>query len=162
MAKFVIECSSCGSYAEGKTGFFARKKIDCSCGYIINVKTDKMTTRVCPHCGNTVLYDQTKGQDAKCPVCHEQLITQESMSALTEFTCPSCSCILNADKNASSYTCPLCDTVIDVQQQIAANKAKKGGMPSVIECRMDNSIFVKRHPIDNFVTGSKLIVHESQ
>ena len=162
MAKFVIECPSCGSYAEGKTGFFARKKIDCSCGYTINVKTDKMTTRVCPHCGNTVLYDQTKGQDAKCPVCHEHLVTQESMSALTEFTCPSCSCILNADKNASSYTCPLCDTVIDVQQQIAANKAKKGGMPSVIECRMDNSIFVKRHPIDNFVTGSKLIVHESQ
>ena len=162
MAKFVIECPACGSYAEGKTGFFARKKIDCVCGYVINVKTDKMTTRTCPHCGNTVLYDQTKGTNAVCPVCHQQVVTQESMSALTEFTCPSCSCRLSADKNADSYTCPLCDTLIDVQQQIAANKAKKGGMPSVIECRMDNSVFVKRHPIDNFVTGSKLIVHESQ
>ncbi len=162
MAKFVIECPKCGSYAEGKTGFFARKKIDCSCGYTIDVRTDKITTRVCPHCGNTVLYDQTKGEDAKCPVCHENIVTGESMSALAQFTCPSCSCQLFADKNAEEYTCPLCDTVIDVQKQIAANKSKSGGMPSVIECKMDNTVFVKRHPIDNFVTGSKLIVHESQ
>lgn len=162
MAKFVIECPKCGSYAEGKTGFFARKKIDCSCGYTIDVRTDKITTRVCPHCGNTVLYDQTKGEDAKCPVCHENIVTQESKSALVEFTCPSCSCQLFADKNAEEYTCPLCDTVIDVQKQIAANKSKSGCMPSVIECKMDNTVFVKRHPIDNFVTGSKLIVHESQ
>lgn len=162
MSKFVIECPHCGSYAEGKTGFFARKKIDCACGYTIDVRTDKMTTRVCPHCGNTAIYDQTKGTDALCPVCHQQLVTQESMSALVEFTCPSCSCKLSADKNAKEYTCPLCDTVINVQQQIAANSAKNGGMPSVIECKMDNTVFVKRHPIDNFVTGSKLIVHESQ
>lgn len=162
MSKFVIECPVCGSYAEGKTGFFARKKIDCACGYTIDVRTDKMTTRVCPHCGNTAIYDQTKGTDALCPVCHQQLVTQESMSALVEFTCPSCSCKLSADKNAKEYTCPLCDTVINVQQQIAANTAKNGGMPSVIECKMDNTVFVKRHPIDNFVTGSKLIVHESQ
>lgn len=162
MAKFVIECPKCGSYAEGKTGFFARKKIDCSCGYTIDVRTDKITTRTCPHCGNTVLYDQTKGEDAKCPICHENIVTQESMSALAEFTCPSCSCQLFADKNAEEYVCPLCDTVIDVQKQLAANRSKKGGMPSVIECKMDNTVFVKRHPIDNFVTGSKLIVHESQ
>lgn len=162
MSKFVIECPLCGSYAEGKTGFFARKKIDCACGYTIDVRTDKMTTRTCPHCGNTAIYDQTKGTDAMCPVCHQQLVTQESLSALTEFTCPSCSCKLSADKNAKEYTCPLCDTVIDVQQQIAANNAKSGGMPSVIECKMDNTVFAKRHPIDNFVTGSKLIVHESQ
>ena len=40
MAKFVIECPSCGRYAEASTGFFAKKKIDCGCGYTINVKTD--------------------------------------------------------------------------------------------------------------------------
>ena len=32
MSKFVIECPVCGRYAEAKTGFFARKKIDCVCG----------------------------------------------------------------------------------------------------------------------------------
>ena len=30
MAKFAIECPVCGKYAEAKTGFFAKKKIDCS------------------------------------------------------------------------------------------------------------------------------------
>ena len=41
MAKFVMECPNCGKYVEAKTGFFARKKIDCACGYTINVKTEK-------------------------------------------------------------------------------------------------------------------------
>lgn len=162
MAKFVIECLHCGSYAEGKTGFFARKKIDCACGYTINVKTDKMTTRDCPHCGNTVLYDQTKGENAKCPVCHNQLLTQESMSALTEFSCPSCSCKITADKNASSYTCPLCDTVIDVQKQIATQTAKSQGLASLIKYEGGNDVFVWKHPIEDFNLGSQLIVHESQ
>lgn len=164
--KYVIECPKCGNYVEGRKGIFlgigATRKIDCTCGYTINIRTDKMTTRICPHCGNTAIYDQTKGTDAMCPVCHQQLVTQESMSAVVELTCPSCSCKLSVDKNATEYTCPLCDTVINVQQQIAANNTKKDGMLSVIECKMDNSVFVKRHPIDNFVTGSKLIVHESQ
>ena len=49
MPKFVIECPSCGRYAEAKTGFFARKKIDCACGYTIDVRTDKLSSRTCPH-----------------------------------------------------------------------------------------------------------------
>ena len=52
MSKFVIECPNCGRYAEAKTGFFARKKIDCACGYTINVRTDKLASRTCPHCGS--------------------------------------------------------------------------------------------------------------
>lgn len=40
MSRFVIECPNCGKFAEAKTGFFARKKIDCACGYTINQ---------CPH-----------------------------------------------------------------------------------------------------------------
>ncbi|MCM1224623.1 MAG: hypothetical protein NC548_60270 [Lachnospiraceae bacterium] len=54
MSKFVIECPHCGSYAEGKTDFFARKKNNCAFGYTINVRTDKMSTRECPHRVNTV------------------------------------------------------------------------------------------------------------
>ena len=77
MAKFVIECPNCGKFAEGKTGFFARKKIDCSCGYTINVRTDRMASRQCPHCGNTVVFDQTKGEKALCPVCHEPITTMD-------------------------------------------------------------------------------------
>ncbi len=162
MGKFVIECPKCGSYAEGKTGFFSRKKIDCVCGHTIDVRIEKMTTRTCPHCGNTVLYDQTMGTGAKCPVCHNHLITQESMSAIAEFSCPSCACRLTADKNAVKYTCPLCDTVIDVQKQIAVENAKGKGFASLIKYEGGNDVFVWKHPIEDFNLGSQLIVHESQ
>ena len=59
MAKFIMECPNCGRYVEAKTGFFARKKIDCACGYTINVKTEKLAARTCPHCGNEVVFDLT-------------------------------------------------------------------------------------------------------
>ncbi len=32
-------------------------------------KTDKLTSQVCEHCGNNVVFDQTKGDKALCPVC---------------------------------------------------------------------------------------------
>ena len=162
MSKFVIECPSCGRYAEASTGFFSKKKIECSCGNIINVKTDKMTSKLCPHCGNNVVFDQSKGENALCPVCHEKINTAESMTALAEFTCPSCSCKLTADKNAVSYTCPLCDTVISVQERIAKEKIKNQGLASVIKYEGNNETFVWKHPIEDFNLGSQLIVHESQ
>lgn len=162
MSKFVIECPSCGRYAEASTGFFAKKRIDCACGYVINVKTDKLSSKVCPHCGNTVVFDQSKGEDAKCPVCHEKINTRESMAALSEFTCPSCSCKLSADKNAHTYTCPLCDTVINVQERIAKEDIKNQGLASVVKYEGSNDTFVWKHPIEDFNLGSQLIVHESQ
>lgn len=162
MGKFVIECPHCGRYAEASTGFFARKKIDCACGYTINVKTDKLTSKLCPHCGNMVVYDQSKGDEAKCPVCHELINTQESKKALVEFTCPSCSCTLSADKNAEFYVCPLCETQIDVQQRIAKEQIKNQGLASIIKYEGGNDVFVWKHPIEDFNLGSQLIVHESQ
>lgn len=162
MSKFVIECPVCGRYAEASTGFFAKKKIECACGHVINVKTEKLSSKVCPHCGNTVVYDQSKGEDAQCPVCHEKINTRESMAALTEFTCPSCSCKLTADKNASKYECPLCNTVIDVQERIEKEKIKNQGLASVIKYEGNNDTFVWKHPIEDFNLGSQLIVHESQ
>lgn len=162
MSKFVIECPSCGRYVEASKGFFAKKKIDCACGYVINIKTDKYSSKVCPSCGNTVVYDQSKGEDAKCPVCHENINTIESNRALVEFTCPSCSCKLSADKNSTKYTCPLCDTVIDVQERIAKENIKNQGLASVIKYEGGNDIFVWKHPIEDYNLGSQLIVHESQ
>lgn len=90
MAKFVIECPNCGKYAEARTGFFARKKIDCACGYTINVRTDKLAGRECPHCGNMVVFDQSKGEKALCPVCHEPINTMAEQSNTVEFSCAQC------------------------------------------------------------------------
>ena len=43
MAKLAIACPVCGKYAEAKTGFFAKKKIECACGNIMAVDYDKAT-----------------------------------------------------------------------------------------------------------------------
>lgn len=162
MSKFVIECPNCGRYSEASTSFFARKKIDCACGYTINVRTDKMTSRTCPHCGNDVVFDQSKAEKAVCPVCKERINTAADIFNKVEFACPSCSCRLSADKNAENYTCPLCDTVIDVQKQVSKEAEKQKGLASVIKYEGDNQTFVWKHPIEDFNLGSQLIVHESQ
>ena len=162
MSKFLIECPSCGRYTEGSTGLFAKKTIPCTCGYTINIKADKLTSRACPHCGNNVIFDQSKGSKAKCPVCHNSINDPNNLKSLVEFVCPSCSCNLSADKNADTYTCPLCDTVIDVQREVKRKIERDKGLASVIKYEGDNQTFVWKHPIEDFNLGSQLIVHESQ
>ena len=165
MAKFVMECPSCGVYVEasgGMLGFFSTKKINCKCGYVINVKTDKVTSKQCPHCRNMVVYDQSKGESALCPVCHEKINTSELKANIVDFFCPSCSCHLSVDKNAMTYICPLCETNIDVQNQVAKEKLKKEDLVSVIKFEGDADTLVWKHPIEDFNMGTQLIVHESQ
>ena len=162
MSKFVIECPNCGKFAEAKTGFFARKKIDCACGYTINVRTDKLTGRECPHCGNMVVFDQSKGEKALCPVCHEPINTLAEQSNTVEFSCAQCGVRLRTNKAAQTYTCPVCDCVNDVAERVATEKIKKDGLASIIKYEGDNETLVWKHPIEDFNFGSQLIVHESQ
>lgn len=162
MGKFVIECPNCGKYAEARTGFFARKKIDCACGYTINVRTDKLTGRECPHCGNMVVFDQSKGEKALCPVCHEPINTLAEQSNTVEFSCAQCGISLRTNKAAATYTCPVCDCVNDVAERVATEKIKKDGLASIIKYEGDNETLVWKHPIEDFNLGSQLIVHESQ
>ena len=162
MSKFVIECPNCGKYAEARTGFFARKKIDCTCGYTINVRTDKLAGRECPHCGNMVVFDQSKGEKALCPVCHEPINTLAEQSNTVEFSCAQCGIRLRTSKAAATYTCPVCDCVNDVAERAATEKIKKDGLASIIKYEGDNETLVWKHPIEDFNFGSQLIVHESQ
>lgn len=162
MSKFVIECPKCGKYAEAKTGFFARKKIDCACGYTIDVRTEKLATRKCPKCGNTVIYDQSKGEKALCPVCHTPVNTTALQLKTVEFSCAQCGIQLHASKADTTYTCPVCDCVNDVAERVATEKIKKDGLASIIKYEGDNETLVWKHPIEDFNFGSQLIVHESQ
>ena len=162
MSKFVIECPNCGKFAEAKTGFFARKKIDCACGYTINVRTDKLAGRECPHCGNMVVFDQSKGEKALCPVCHEPINTLAEQSNTVEFSCAQCGIRLRTSKAAATYTCPVCDCVNDVAERVATERIKKDGLASIIKYEGDNETLVWKHPIEDFNFGSQLIVHESQ
>ena len=162
MAKFVIECPNCGKYAEAKTGFFASKKINCSCGYTINVRTDKMTSRTCPHCGNDVVFDQSKGAAAKCPVCGNPINTMEEQTNMVEFSCEQCGVRLRTAKTAATYTCPVCDCVNDVAERVKMEEIKHDGLASIIKYEGNNDTFIWKHPIEDFNYGSQLIVHESQ
>ena len=162
MSKFVIECPNCGKFAEAKTGFFARKKIDCACGHTINVRTDKLAARECPHCGNNVVFDQSNGEKAKCPVCGEPINTMAEKSQVEEFSCKQCGVRLRTSKSAATYTCPVCDFENDVQERLISEKIKKDGLASIIKYEGDNNTFVWKHPIEDFNFGSQLIVHESQ
>ena len=162
MSKFVIECPNCGRYAEASTGFFARKKIDCSCGYTINVRTDKLASRKCPHCGNDVVFDQSKGKDAKCPVCGEPINTMAEQDKTVEFSCGQCGVRLRTARGASSYICPVCDHVNDVAERLKSEEIKRDGLASIIKYEGDNETLVWKHPIEDFNLGSQLIVHESQ
>lgn len=162
MSKFIIECPNCHQYAQASTGFFASKHIKCACGNTIHVKTDRMSSKSCPSCGNQVIYDQTKGKQAKCPVCHAQLITDESYNNLIHSYCKTCGCLLHAAKNAATITCPVCDTKNDIQREIKMAEVHDQGIPAVISYEGDATTLVWKHPMTDFVTGSQLIVHESQ
>ena len=162
MSKFVIECPQCGKFAEAKTGFFARKKIDCTCGYTISVRTDKLAGRECPHCGNMVVFDQSKGEKAVCPVCREPINTQAEQTRVAEFSCTQCGVRLRTGKAADTYTCPVCDCVNDVAERLMAEKIRTDGLASIIKYEGDNETLVWKHPIEDFNMGSQLIVHESQ
>lgn len=162
MAKFAIACPKCGKYAEGKTGFFARKKIECSCGNVIDVRTDKLTSKKCPHCGNQIVYDQTKGAEAVCPVCQGKVNTQADQQKLHMFSCKQCGIRLSTANSAATFVCPVCDYENDVQERLASEKIKKDGLASIIKYEGDNSTFIWKHPIEDFNYGSQLIVHESQ
>ena len=162
MSKFMITCPVCGRYNEASTGFFASKRIHCTCGNIINVKTDKMASCRCTNCGNDVVYDQSKAKDAKCPVCGEKLLTAESMNKRITFRCLTCACELSAQKGATTYTCPVCDTKIDVAKEARLAEQRDKGIPAVIQYEGGANTLVWKHPMTDFVMGSQLIVHETQ
>ena len=163
MSKFVIECPNCGRHAEAKTGFFARKKIDCDCGYTINVRTDRLSTRVCPHCGNTFVYDAAEGgKKNRCPVCREKIMPAQNDTKLVEFSCGQCGVRLTTTKDAANYTCPVCDHVNDVQERLMAERIRRDGLASIIKYEGDRDTLIWKHPIEDFNLGSQLIVHESQ
>lgn len=161
MGKFVIECPKCGKGAEAKTGFFAKKSIKCYCGHTINVKTEKITSKECSKCKNTVVYDQSLGEPT-CPICSSKINTTEDKSKTLEFSCKQCSAKLWTDKSASFFVCPVCDFENDVKKRLMAQTIKKEGLASVIKYEGDNETFVWKHPIEDFNFGSQLIVHESQ
>jgi len=162
MAKFIIKCPACDTVNTVKTGLLARKTSKCGhCGLEINIKDSRMISKRCPNCGDTFVYDQAKGKMTKCPSCGKQVDAFHAGNFIT-LNCPRCACAVEVDESETIHTCPVCDCRMDVQREIAKSKLVNSSTVSVIQYEGDNSTFVWKHPIENFNTGSQLIVHESQ
>lgn len=162
MGKFVIECPDCGSYVEIGTGLFAKKTVKCSCGRIINAKDDMLSSKVCPHCGNLVMFDQRKGEKATCPVCHQKINTVADKFALVDLKCPTCASMQKVNKKADTHVCTVCGEKFDVQKLIAQIELKNSGNASIIKWDGSEDLLVFKHPIENFNVGSQLIVRQGQ
>lgn len=130
MSKFVIECPKCRNYVEASTGLFAKRKIQCACGNTIDVRTEKLATRKCPKCGNTVIYDQSKGEKALCPVCHEPINTTALQLKTVEFSCAQCGIQLHASKADPVCVCPVCGCENNVEQRAVTEKIKRTALPA--------------------------------
>lgn len=162
MSKFMIECSQCGRFMEAKTGLLARRKLECACGNVVNVRLEKMVTRTCPECGNLVVFDVSRKDKVKCPVCRKPVRAIDDHSKLVEFSCEQCGAHLHTVKTADTFTCPLCDHVNDVVSQLRKEQMRNSGFASIIKYEGDNETIIWKHPIEDFNMGSQLIVHESQ
>lgn len=166
MAKFVIECSQCGKYAQASSGLFGfiggTRKVNCACGHVIDVKAEKLSSRECPHCGNNVVFDQSKGDKATCPVCGEPINTMSEQNKTVEFSCGQCGIRLRSSRSAKTYRCPICDHENDVAERAAKEAIHSSGKAAEIAYQGGNDTLIWKHPVEDFCTGSILTVDESQ
>ena len=162
MGKFAIMCPKCNQYVTAYNGLrgMVQNKVTCTCGNVINVKAERMTSAICPGCGNSVVYDQGKSIPV-CPVCKKK-IEPSAENRVVSFKCPECGIGLSVTEGTEKYTCPVCDNHIDVQREIAKDRYAKQGLISELKYEGDNNTLIWKHPIEDFSTGTQLIVHESQ
>ena len=162
MGRFAIMCPKCNQYVTAYNGIrgLVQNKVTCNCGNIINVKAERMTSAICPSCGNSVVYDQGKSIPV-CPVCKKK-IEPSAENRVISFKCPECGVGLNVTEGTEHYNCPICDNYIDVQREVSKAQYTNKGLVSDIKYEGDNNTLIWKHPIEDFNTGTQLIVHESQ
>lgn len=164
MSNFVIECPSCGTMHQASNSLFSKKTISCSCGRVIDIRKDSLITEECPHCGNKIVVDARKGDKATCPICKKPVHTREDINNIFNIRCPQCASELNLRKPTNGnneISCPICDAKINVMK-VYQKKLSETNLISIIKYEGDNNTLIWKHPIENFNTGSQLIVHESQ
>ncbi len=76
--------------------------------------------------------------------------------------CPDCGCEISVSSNSTFIECPICKKRVDVGAALSKKAMEKKGLISVIKYEGPNDVFIWKHPIEDFNTGSQLIVHESQ
>lgn len=167
MGNFNIECPKCGTIHPASTSIFAKKIIQCgNCHEEMDVRDSRFVSKRCDFCQKSFMVDQARSKRRACPSCGETVDTNFLESAAYSFVtvnCPQCSCKVEVDSKADGNpTCPICDVEIDLKKLQLKEKLVDDTHISVIQYEGDNSTFVWKHPIEDFNSGSQLIVHESQ
>ena len=163
MAKFAVQCPQCESYFQANDWWGFKRNNDCPhCGNKVNVKAGKMAIRECPNCGNSVLIDQSK-ETFDCPVCNNSINVAAGLNNKETYRCAQCGIEVTVAKGTQEGDCPVCGHhEDDIQQRVGALSASREGLYQVIQYEGDNETLIWKSPIENFATGSQLIVHESQ
>lgn len=165
MFKYPIECPACGTINEASNFIFAKKTITCgnpACNHVMDLKKAKYATKVCPHCGQSVLYDQSKKDKAKCLSCGNPINTLEVNRKIVPITCKNCSVDFEVSTDAKVATCPLCNTENDVRKSIATKSLEDNKDAVVIKYAGNSDTIAWKYPNERITFGSKLIVDESQ
>ena len=160
--KFLIECPNCRRVNEASMSFFSKRIIECQCGNLIDVKTERMRTKECPKCGNLIVYDKSKTNDPICPVCKEHLINSKEDYKFVEIVCPNCSCHITGKKDDKVVECPLCGTNIDVQKRLKEQEYLEKEQPTLLKSETSSDVCVCKHHLEDFKYGSQIVVNESQ
>ena len=120
MAKFAIECPKCGSVNTASNFILAKKVIKCgTCNNEIDIRTSKLTSKVCPHCEKVFVYDQSKPHKDHCPACGKRVDVNATATAkfkMVKINCPQCACSIEVDETKDTYFCPICDLQLDVKK----------------------------------------------
>lgn len=165
MAKFVMKCPKCQTVHTVSNSIFAKKAIPCinpRCDGVLDVRKGRTVVRTCPHCKASFPYDQAKGKNVVCPSCGTTVDGFNGVSKVV-VNCPTCAISVEVEETAGADTrCPLCNNIIDVPKALLKAKLVSNTGVSIIQYEGDNSVFVWKHPVEDFNMGSQLIVHESQ
>lgn len=162
MAKrILIECPECKRINEASVSFFSKRRIQCACGYIIDVRDARKVTKECPTCGNLIVYDKAKNPDPICPVCHEHLVNKDDAYKFVEIICPTCSCHIIGKKDDRILVCPICKMPIDVQERLREQEYIEKDQPNLIQENADPDVLVYKFPVENFHYGTQIIVDDS-
>ena len=82
MAKFKMECGTCGQAIDVKTGLFAPKYFTCRCGHI--TVAVRIAKEACPNCNDLITYDCSKEMKPSCPSCNYVIDREARFKAATE------------------------------------------------------------------------------
>lgn len=118
--------------------------------------------KICPCCGETVRFGKVLSW-VKCHHCGHELRSNEKNNVEFKCACPTCGNVLNVDASESTHTCTKCGTAYSVNDLLPYRGMSSKNERSIIFYRgNDDTVIAWKHGEENFISGSKLIVDESQ